>query len=377
MADHDDGTPENHHKRSRERRHRPGPTAQVEKPGQSIQLLRVGSRQTSTLASVGHPYAPYAHQNQDLRDRSSENERPHFPTLDDSSLQRHPFNQVQPAYTGHPYGQSVILPVASSPSHITDPRTRGPGQSEGHGELHGELQQILLQTNTIAVASGIGATNTVVGLGAELDGRKLKMSRSVPNFHPAPSHDCAAGPSNAIHPAPPMPSVRAKHLIPPKAKERWLSAETWCDALLFPRPRLKVKNVALYNQGDESFIGGPPSSGSGRIVSPPPSPLGGNWDVEIHREEIQLQTRLRDQHGGGSSDGKAMQTRREPGIPSRVLAHSRSFDLSMRPGQEETRQMSNLESRATRRRKAQAVPVGRDRSDTQDILPPPVPDLIE
>ncbi|KAF8802733.1 hypothetical protein BYT27DRAFT_7196275 [Phlegmacium glaucopus] len=67
----------------------------------------------------------------------------------------------------------------------------------------------------------------------------------------------------------------------PKAKDRWLSAETWCDALLLPRPRLKVGNV-------------PNHGGSGRIVSPPDSPLG---PAET----------------------------REPGVASRVLAHSRSL----------------------------------------------------
>ncbi|KIP07213.1 hypothetical protein PHLGIDRAFT_127761 [Phlebiopsis gigantea 11061_1 CR5-6] len=44
-----------------------------------------------------------------------------------------------------------------------------------------------------------------------------------------------------------------------KGKQRWLAAETWCDALIFPRPRFAMR-----------LIDGEPS---GRLVSPPPSPV--------------------------------------------------------------------------------------------------------
>lgn len=46
-----------------------------------------------------------------------------------------------------------------------------------------------------------------------------------------------------------------------KGKQRWLAAETWCDALILPRPRFAMKLV----DGAEG--------GSGRLVSPPPSPI--------------------------------------------------------------------------------------------------------
>ncbi|KAI0367408.1 hypothetical protein BV20DRAFT_950322 [Pilatotrama ljubarskyi] len=48
----------------------------------------------------------------------------------------------------------------------------------------------------------------------------------------------------------------------PKGKQRWLSAETWCDALILPRPRFALRVV-----DGEGVVG------SGRIVSPPESPL--------------------------------------------------------------------------------------------------------
>ncbi|RPD60406.1 hypothetical protein L226DRAFT_615868 [Lentinus tigrinus ALCF2SS1-7] len=46
----------------------------------------------------------------------------------------------------------------------------------------------------------------------------------------------------------------------PKGKQRWLSAETWCDALILPRPRFALRVI----DGE---------GGSGRIVSPPGSPI--------------------------------------------------------------------------------------------------------
>ncbi|KAJ2928231.1 hypothetical protein H1R20_g8844, partial [Candolleomyces eurysporus] len=53
------------------------------------------------------------------------------------------------------------------------------------------------------------------------------------------------------------PNLRSPNkYTPPRGIERWLSAETWCDAILFPRPRLKIKEER-----------------SPRIISPPGSPL--------------------------------------------------------------------------------------------------------
>jgi hypothetical protein len=380
----DHGTPENHP--HRERIHHRGSTAhdsRAEKP--THPRPRASSRQNLT---VGHPYAPYAPQSQDYHDRGLRDEKFPSPASDDPPPifhQRHPYNQTQPAYTRHPYGQSSVSTGASSPSHITAPQKRGSGQSERHGEC----QQVVLNTNASAIASGMGITNTGVDgvrLGPGTHGQQLKNSRSTPNFRHSQTNDdpnSASGPSNAArHTAPPMPSTHAKQLPPPRPKDRWLSAETWCDALLFPRPKLKLKqekNAAFYNQGDESFIGGPAPSGSGRIISPPPSPVGGEWDIEISGEEIQLQSRLRDQQGGGSSDDGAVQRQREPGVPSRVLAHSRSFELQTRSGKEKSGYTSDIESRGVRRGKAKAIRGSRDRSDTQDILlpPTPVPDLSE
>ncbi|KII87908.1 hypothetical protein PLICRDRAFT_176665 [Plicaturopsis crispa FD-325 SS-3] len=87
----------------------------------------------------------------------------------------------------------------------------------------------------------------------------LRTSTSTPNFR-----------------APPPP---ARAPTPP---HRWLSAETWCDALLFPRPRFRVR---LGSQSRTSTPtakshqnGGGSANGSGRIVSPPDSPIHQHQD---------------------------------------------------------------------------------------------------
>ncbi|KAI0692900.1 hypothetical protein BC835DRAFT_1492116 [Cytidiella melzeri] len=57
-----------------------------------------------------------------------------------------------------------------------------------------------------------------------------------------------------------MSTPNLRHL--PKGKQKWLSAETWCDAIILPRPRFAMTLIDEQGEG-----------GSGRIVSPPPSPL--------------------------------------------------------------------------------------------------------
>lgn len=55
-------------------------------------------------------------------------------------------------------------------------------------------------------------------------------------------------------------SSQTKPLTLLKGRERWLSPETWCDALFLPRPRFKVKQDGSINYGN-------------RVVSPPGSPV--------------------------------------------------------------------------------------------------------
>lgn len=110
---------------------------------------------------------------------------------------------------------------------------------------------------------------------------QLKCSSSTPDMRKSAILHDAIVPNVIPNPNSTLQQMATPQFIYPKAKDRWLSAETWCDALLFPRPRLKV------------------GEGSGRIVSPPGSPLGPDFM--------------------GSTE------MRKAGVASRVLAHSRSL----------------------------------------------------
>ncbi|KAJ7228459.1 hypothetical protein GGX14DRAFT_612976 [Mycena pura] len=114
----------------------------------------------------------------------------------------------------------------------------------------------------------------------------LKNSVSTPNLR-----DTLRSPNRLRKP----PNV-------PKSKDRWLSAETWCDAVMFPRPRLKVEDAQKLLNGN-----------SGRIVSPPGSPVFGGFSARQNPE-------------------------RPEGVPSRVLVHSRSMaSLNADAGQSKPR----------------------------------------
>ncbi|KZT07029.1 uncharacterized protein LAESUDRAFT_652185 [Laetiporus sulphureus 93-53] len=69
----------------------------------------------------------------------------------------------------------------------------------------------------------------------------IKASTSVPNLRER------------------MPGFTPVPASAPKGKQRWLSPETWCDAIILPRPRFAVHID--------------PDGKSRRIISPPPSPL--------------------------------------------------------------------------------------------------------
>lgn len=123
----------------------------------------------------------------------------------------------------------------------------------------------------------------------------------------------------------------------PKGKDRWLSAETWCDALLFPRPRLKVK------QDSEAS---PSIMGSGRIVSPPGTPIVQASFTQQMSQEV---------------------------MPSRVLAHSRSMmDLSKRneaTGHPQSKQGSPSKHAASRTRPEVNLHTAKDSSSSAHLKP--------
>ena len=94
----------------------------------------------------------------------------------------------------------------------------------------------------------------------------LKSSVSTPNLHDA-QEQCPRSPLFSRIPT---------------GVDRWLSAETWCDAVFLPRPRFRM------NQGNGSGLpdakGSEKSKGSMRIVSPPPTPIARSPYPEVNEE---------------------------------------------------------------------------------------------
>ncbi|KAG9309962.1 hypothetical protein JVU11DRAFT_9995 [Chiua virens] len=103
-------------------------------------------------------------------------------------------------------------------------------------------------TSHTDIGSGIRAPH----LGHELSSSKqpLKTSMSTPNL--------ASGAASVR----PRSFIRKRPPTRPKGQERWLSAETWWDALFSPSPRFKVKQAPR------------PHTASGRIVRDVRTPVG-------------------------------------------------------------------------------------------------------
>ena len=108
-----------------------------------------------------------------------------------------------------------------------------------------------------------------------------------------------------------MSTPNLRHL--PKGKQKWLSAETWCDAIILPRPRFAMRLI------DEN-----PRGGSGRIVSPPPSPLSSGHQLDLttsltQRPSIAVQKSLKKARSMGNlpSGPSALQEPRaqQPELP--------------------------------------------------------------
>ncbi|KAG7448817.1 uncharacterized protein BT62DRAFT_929891 [Guyanagaster necrorhizus] len=182
--------------------------------------------------------------------RIGRSENTHSTVSGQSSPTPHPYAYVFP--TGNYSDVLKTAPLVSTDSRESDPFQRipmRPSQSTGNG------QHSLLHPSSAA-------------------GRRLTNSISSP--------DLRLSPASSSSQRQPKSSIL-------KGKDRWLSPETWCDALFLPKPRFKVKQ-----DGSVEY-------GKGRIVSPPGSPVFASF-------------------------GQANQP---PGVLSRVLAQSRSMvDLS-------------------------------------------------
>ena len=214
--------------------------------------------------------------------------RPHFAHVDSSdpprsAKQRHPphapeknnppTREYQATHTQHPY--AYVFPSAAvdrAPQTVSSFPTAKPNFNEAGTTNHHNRPPLTFISPS-------------------------EHPRSAPLSHSAVPRP----PGGAPHPlknSVSTPNLRSASRSPqgqsqPKSKDHWLSAVTWCDALIFPRPRLIIRE-------EGEFL----HDGSGMIVSPPDSPLrdaGGNTGEEVEKRQLQQ------------------------GMESRVLAHSRSL----------------------------------------------------
>ncbi|KAL1676283.1 hypothetical protein EV122DRAFT_267317, partial [Schizophyllum commune] len=121
-------------------------------------------------------------------------------------------------------------------------------QSRYGAEVINIASEALAQTraNQAAVAgesSGVPYANPRSSF--HLPNHRLKASISVPNLRIAPT-------------PPPLSTSPKPKWEPPKGRDKWLSAETWCDALLLPRPRLRLRS--LTGKMGASLTGSKPGS---------------------------------------------------------------------------------------------------------------------
>ncbi|KAF7352626.1 hypothetical protein MVEN_01228300 [Mycena venus] len=165
----------------------------------------------------------------------------------------------------HPYAYNQPqrdIPEPPQTAPITSPKLKFTTAQPPHRHAIPPPQQQLQQYQEAPVSAAPGILRT------------LKNYASTPNLR-----DSSRSPNRLKKP--PLSAL--------KGKDRWLSAETWCDAVMLPRPRLKIEDAQQILRG-----------ASGRIVSPPGSPVFGGFNAPQISD-------------------------RPEGVASRVLAHSRSM----------------------------------------------------
>ncbi|KAG6915717.1 hypothetical protein DXG01_010275 [Tephrocybe rancida] len=183
------------------------------------------------------------------------------PSSTSGSDARHPYTYVFPTASLDDSGpKTAPLPLSASNASSSKPTARP--------------QPTVIEPQAyLPTPTSLNGIQTQPSLTHPSQNKALKNSVSTPNLRIATS-------------APLSQHLPAKASPKTKTKDRWLAAETWCDALLFPRPRLRMKAPG----GEDK---------ASRIVSLPPSPV---------------------QRGHVALPGTP-----EEGVESRVLAHSRSL----------------------------------------------------
>ncbi|KIJ14660.1 hypothetical protein PAXINDRAFT_169592 [Paxillus involutus ATCC 200175] len=156
------------------------------------------------------------------------------------------FNQLSSRHRDHldPNSQHSS-PVDYSHTRLQHPYAYPSPSQEQHPQtpLESDSAQLLQHTDSLqhrlqASRTGVNPTPNIMPTSSANSQVKwetqlrhqplLRASTSVPNL--------ASAAKSSLQPPGKMNAVPAS-----RRQERWLAAETWCDALLFPRPRFKVK----------------------------------------------------------------------------------------------------------------------------------------
>ncbi|EIN08251.1 hypothetical protein PUNSTDRAFT_134643 [Punctularia strigosozonata HHB-11173 SS5] len=196
----------------------------------SLSRTPTASRPDINISSVPHPPSP------DKLDTPTSSSHVHSSQQTHTSKSSHPYASAAPVpttptYTAKGKGRAIDFPDRQSPPpqpHTV--RLALPSKSE-------PVPPYLQPSAAASKTSILGSLS------------RLKTSLSTPNLR---------SPSKTHLPAIPQLSTSGDYNL--LARDRWLSAETWCDALLFPRPRFKVR------QGPST----PPMPRRAHVVSPPP-----------------------------------------------------------------------------------------------------------
>ncbi|KAJ8515490.1 hypothetical protein ONZ45_g7106 [Pleurotus djamor] len=245
---------------------------------------------------TGHPHThPHTHPNAHLHLESHPYLSP--PPLTDGSNDSQPEDH-SPPYNHHSHSRSSQSP---SPS-----QTNSPSRAL---QLPHPLQHLHHLRNRLKSSMSTPNLRTSAGYSGSLSptsSRSSAVSPTKPDAHSRKSSKSKIQQGNLTQRSQSRPTnittskqksvPSSPHTGLPKGLDRWLSAETWCDALFLPKPRLKLKGDDQYYNNNNLGVGG----STRRIVSPPGSPVARDY---VFR-----------------NDGTQVQT-----LESRVLAHSRSL----------------------------------------------------
>ncbi|KAG2034130.1 hypothetical protein BDR03DRAFT_640050 [Suillus americanus] len=178
----------------------------------------------------------------DLNEKPDQDSFPSFPTTyyDSPTI-----SMAHPCENTSSVSVSALRPGTSQQSR------------QGHHQLDSGSQSTHFSHNNLAPR---GRTLTYA-----IDPRSDRAATLVTNARPltSPLKSSVSTPNLFATSRDKQPSQQNTKSTPPVAGvERWLSPETWCNALFFPRPRLKVKRAHEPHGGS-----------SGRILSPPITPV--------------------------------------------------------------------------------------------------------